>query len=195
MVNIEKGMGRQFAREWYNTNRALLIAERQRKMDAQRTPVDHYMEKVFHCADPAVVDDRTGRKVRTTLNDKFMMKAPPPLVDQAEEEEEAEEKVEEASEQREPAPTPAEPVTTTIPLPVVGETKSKTIFTSPAVETKSKTMIFTTPVLASSSPSLEEDESELDMAMDFFHDMGGCMYVTTMAATTAATKAVATRVS
>jgi hypothetical protein len=169
MVSIEKGMGRQFAREWYNTNRALLIAERQRQMDAQRTPVDHYMEKVFHCADPALVDDRTGRKVRMTLNDKFMMKAP--LADQAEDEEE----VEEASEQRDSAPAPAEKAVTTIPLPAVVETKNKTIFT--------------TPVLASSSPP--EDESELDLAMDFFHDMGGCMYVTTMAAT----KAVATRVS
>jgi hypothetical protein len=174
MVNIEKGMGRQFAREWYNTNRALLIAERQRQMDAQRTPVDLYMEKVFHCADPALVDDRTGRKVRMTLNDKFMMKAP--LADQAEEEEE----VEEASEQRDSA-APAEKAVTTIPLPAVVETKNKTIFT--------------TPVLASSSCSPEAEESELDMAMDFFHDMGGCMYVTTMAATMAATKAVATRVS
>lgn len=54
---MEKGMGRKFAREWYNINRAILIAEHQQRMDAKRTPVDLYMERFFQCADPSVVDN------------------------------------------------------------------------------------------------------------------------------------------
>jgi hypothetical protein len=166
VISMEQGMGRKFAREWYNTNRALMIAEHQRKTDAKRTKVDRYMEQMFHMADPALEDDEAGRQVQKALTELFMVKAGC-LADDNDEEEYEEPAKEEQAERREAAPT-----------------------------TTTRTTVFTVPLLAAPSTVVDDDdkpqvESELDMALDFFHDMGGCMYMTTYKAASA----VATRVS
>jgi hypothetical protein len=144
-----------------------MIAEHQRKTDAKRTKVDRYMEQMFHMADPALEDDEAGRQVQKALTDLFMVKASC-LADDNEEEDYEEPAKEEEVELREAAPT-----------------------------TTTRTTVFTAPLLAAPSTVVDVDdvepqeESELDMALDFFHDMGGCMYMTTCKAASS----VATRVS
>lgn len=160
---LEKGMGRTFAREWFNTNRALLIAEHQRRMDAQRTPLDRYMERVFSCADPSVVDRTSSKDRQMTLEELFMEVPSCAWLQQ--------DLVAPAVEQRD-----APPLETT-PLPP--KKKTKAISTPPAIAGSEQSV--QAKARTPRSPTSSQELSELELAMGFCSDVGAfgtCKYAT-----------------